>query len=129
MGIVVEYAGGMKLVAHYRGLEAVSDQPKEDGGGNAALTPTQLMVASLGMCVGVFLLYFAKRHEIAVEGMRIETEYEMVDGPRRVGKMQVRVKMPGELSERERATLQRVAEQCVVHNTLQHPPEIEVSVA
>lgn len=128
MAIVVEYAGGMKLVAHYRGLEVATDQPEKDGGGNTAVTPTQLMVISLGMCVGVFVLYFAKRHEIAVEGMRIETEYEMAEGPRRVGKMQVRVTMPGELSDKERATLQRVAEQCVVHNTLRHPPEIEVSV-
>jgi putative redox protein len=126
--MVVEYAGGMKLVAHYRGLEVASDQPEKDGGGNTAMTPTQLMVASLGMCVGVFILYFARRHEIAVEGMRIETDYEMVEGPRRVGKMQVRVEMPGELSDQERATLQRVAEQCVVHNTLTHPPEIDVSV-
>lgn len=128
MAIVVEYAGGMKLVAHHRGLEVVSDQPEKDGGGNTAVTPTELLVTSLGMCVGVFVLYFAKRHEIAVEGMRIETDYEMVEGPRRVGKMQVRVKMPGELGDQERATLQRVAEQCVVHNTLQHPPEIDVSV-
>lgn len=128
MGIVVEYAGGMKLVAHHRGLEVVSDQPEKEGGGDTAVTPTELLVTSLGMCVGVFVLYFAKRHEIAVKGMRIETDYEMVEGPRRVGKMQVRVKMPGELSEQERATLQRVAEQCVVHNTLQHPPEIDVSV-
>ena len=54
--MIVEYAGGMTFVARHRGLEAVSDQPEKGGGRNAAMTPTELFVASLGMGVAVYVV-------------------------------------------------------------------------
>lgn len=126
--MIVEYAGGMKLIAHDRGLQAVSDQPENGGGEDTAMTPTKLFIASLAMCVGVFVLYFAKRHEIPVEGMRIEADHQMADGPRRVAAIQIRVHMPQPVAPRHRAALQRAAEQCVVHNTLRQPPNVTVSM-
>ena len=125
--MIVEYAGGMKLVARHRGLEATSDQPEDGGGENSAMTPTELFVASLAMCVGVFVLYFASRHDIRVEGMKIEAEHEMAPDPRRVGAIQVRVHMPEPVEERYQAALQRTAEHCVVHNSLRQPPKVAIS--
>jgi len=126
--MIVEYAGGMKLVVHHRGLEAVSDQPENEGGKNAAMTPTELFVASPAMCAGVFVLYFATRHEIAVEGMKIEADYQMSEGPRRVGAIQVRVKMPEPVDPQYQAALQRTAEHCVVHNSFLNPPDVVIAV-
>ena len=127
--MIVEYAGGMKLVARHRGFEMVSDQPTSGGGEGTAMTPTEVFVASLAMCVGVFVLYFAKRHGIPVEGMRIETDWQMAEGPRRVGAIQVAVTMPQAVSAQHRSALQRAAEQCVVHNTLHHEPKVSISVS
>jgi uncharacterized OsmC-like protein len=127
--MIVEYAGGMRLVARHRGLDLVTDQRQSGGGEDTAMTPTEAFIASLATCVGVYVLNFAKRHEIPVEGMKIETDWQMAEGPRRVGAIQVDVRMPGDLDERYRAALQRVAEQCVVHNTLHHTPEIAISVS
>jgi uncharacterized OsmC-like protein len=127
--MLVEYAGGMKFVTHHRGLEVASDQPESGGGENTALTPTELFVAALPMCVGVYLVPFARRHGIAVEGLKIEAEYEIADHPRRVGRIGVRIRMPGPLDERQRAALQRCAEQCLVHNTLHNPPEVSIELA
>jgi len=126
--MIVEYAGGKKFVVHHRGLEATSDQPESSGGGNTAMTPTELFVASLAMCVGLFVLYFASRHEIAVEGMKVEADYQMSEDPRRVGAIQVRVKMPEPVEPRYQAALQRTAEHCVVHNSLRHPPAVAIAL-
>lgn len=126
--MIVEYAGGRKLIARHRGLQVLSDQPESGGGENTAMTPTELFVASLALCVGAFVVYFAQRHDIRLEGMKIETDYQMSDGPRRVGAIQVRVHMPGPVSERHQAALQRAAEHCVVHNTLHEPPDVVISV-
>ena len=126
--MIIEYQGGKKLIARHRGLQAVSDQPESGGGDNTALTPTELFIASLAMCAGVFVVYFAERHDIPLEGMRIEADYQMADGPRRVAAITLRVRMPASLTPQHQAALQRAAEQCVVHNTLRHPPEVTVSV-
>ena len=127
--MIIEYAGRRKLIARHRGHQVLSDQPESGGGEDTAMTPTDLFIASLALCVGAFVVHFAQRHDIRLEGMKIETDYQMSDNPRRVGAMQVRVHMPGPLSERHQAALQRVAEHCTVHNTLHVPPDVVISVS
>lgn len=126
--MIVEYMGGMKLVARHRGLEVMSDQPEDGGGANTALTPTELFVASLGMCVAVYVLYFARRHEIRVEGMKLEVDYTYAEQPRRVGSVDIRIHMPQPVSESHRAALHRAAEQCLVHNSLRQPPSVQIAI-
>ena len=126
--MLIEYAGGMKLVVRHRGLEAVTDQPRDQGGDDTAMTPTELFVAALGSCAGVYVLNFAKRHYIPVDGMTIQVEYTYAERPRRVGSVEVRVKMPKRADQQYRAPLQRAAEQCLVHNSLRQPPQVTISV-
>ena len=126
--MIVEYAGGKKLVARRRGLEVVSDQSEKGGGENTALTPTELFIASLAMCVAIFVVYFAERHDIPLEGMKVETDYEHAEKPHRIGAIRLQVTMPQPVAEQHRAALQRAAEQCVVHNTLRHPPKVFISL-
>jgi uncharacterized OsmC-like protein len=126
--MLIEYLGGMKLIARHQGFEVLSDQPAENGGDNTAMTPTQLFVASLAMCVGVYVLVFAKRHDLPVEGMKIESDYQMAKDPYRVGAIQVKVIMPQAVSDAHRAALQRAAEGCVVHNAFHHPPDTTITV-
>jgi uncharacterized OsmC-like protein len=127
--MLIEYAGGMKLIARHRGLEMITDQVKEQGGENSALTPTEAFVAALGTCVGVYVLNFAKRHHIPVEGMKIEVDYTYGEKPRRIASVQIRVKMPQPVSEQYRVALQRAAEQCLVHNSLRQPPAVTITLS
>lgn len=124
----IQYAGGMKLIAHHRGHQVISDQTPKDGGDDTAFTPTELFIASLATCPMFYVLAFAKRRQIPVEGMTAEVDYEIVDNPRRVGKFSVTIHLPEPVSEPHRAALQRAAEQCLVHNTLVQPPPIVVRV-
>jgi len=126
--VYVDYVGGMKFVVHHRDLELVTDQPADQGGENTALTPAEIFIASLGACVGVYIVAFARRHDIAVEGLRIEVGYDVVEGPRRAGRVGLQVKLPQPVSPADRAALQRAAETCFVHNSLRHPPQVEITV-
>ena len=58
----------------------------------------------------------------------MEMDYEIAQPPRRVGRIEVRVRLPHPVEEDQHTVLQRVAAQCLVHNTLTHPPEVSVSV-
>ena len=124
----IEYAGGMKLIASHRGHTVVTDQTPKDGGDDTALTPTELFIASLGTCPLVYVLAFAKRHNIPVEGLTADVDYQIVDHPRRVGRFNVTIHLPAPVSDQHRAALQRAAEQCLVHNSLLQPPEVRVTV-
>jgi putative redox protein len=124
----VEYAGGMKFIVHHRDLELVTDQPADQGGDNTAMTPAEVFIASLGACIGVYVVTFAKRHGIVVEGLRIEVDHTVVEGPRRAGRVAVQVKLPQPVNAEQKAALQRAAETCFVHNTLRHPPQMEITV-
>ncbi len=124
----VEYLGGRKLVAHHRGHAVVTDQVVEQGGDDSAVTPAEMFIASMATCPMVYVLAFAERHSITVEGLTADVDYEIVDNPRRVGRMTIRIHLPAPVSEEHRAALQRAAEQCLVHNTLLHPPQVEMSV-
>jgi len=126
--MMIEYDGGMKFVARHRGLELVSDQPEDGGGENTALNPTEIFVASLGMCIGVYVVGFAKRHDIPVAGLTIEVEYQYAEDPRRISAISVRAKMPEPVAGRPLAALQRVAEHCLVHRTLLAVPKITIEV-
>jgi uncharacterized OsmC-like protein len=127
--MLIDYLGGMKLITRHQGFEVVCDQPEDWGGENSAMTPTQLFVASFAMCVGTYVLMFAKRHQIPVDGMKIECDYQMAQAPYRIGAIQVKVLMPAPVSDAHRTALQRAAEGCVVHNTMHHAPETSISIA
>jgi uncharacterized OsmC-like protein len=126
--MLVEYEGGMKFVVHHRGLELTSDQPIDGGGADSAMTPVEIFVASLATCVGVYAVTFARRHEIAVEGLEIEVQHTMANAPRRLASLNVTVVLPGAVSEEHRKAVQRAAESCVIHNTLSHPPQTRIAV-
>ncbi len=126
--MMVEYAGGMKFVARHRDHELTTDLTESGGGANTAMSPPEVFIAALATCIGVYVVNFAKRHQIPVEGMTIDADWQVVDGPRRVGAIQIGIKIPGTTSGEHRAALKRVAQQCLVHNTLHHAPDIDISV-
>jgi uncharacterized OsmC-like protein len=92
------------------------------------MSPPELFIASIAACIGVYVLNFANRHSIPTEGTKLSADWQIADSPSRVGAIQIDVKMPGEVGEAHLAALRRVAEQCLIHNTLQHPPDIAISV-
>ena len=55
--------------------------------------------------------------------------WERAEGPTRIGKISARVEMPGEVPAQLREPLRRAAEQCLVHNTIVHKPEIRIEIA
>ncbi len=126
--MLIEYAGGMKLTINHRGHQVVTDQIEAQGGDDSALTPTELFVGALGSCAGVYVLGFAKRHGVLVDGLRIEVEYTYAEHPRRVGSVQIQVKMPQPVEAHLLSGLQKAAEQCLVHNSLRQPPQVSISV-
>lgn len=71
--VVVREAGGSGLAQLITsgGHELVADEPVDLGGGNAGMTPTQLLLSALGSCTAITLRMYARRKEIALDHIQV----------------------------------------------------------
>ncbi len=97
-----------------------TDAPKDNNGRGEAFSPTDLLAASLGSCMLTVMGIYADNHGISIKGSSFRVLKEMAASPRKVSSLTVEIKMPASLSQKDRETLQRVAETCPVKLSL-HP--------
>jgi putative redox protein len=105
------------------------DQPKGDGGADAAPTPTELFVASLASCVAFYARRYLSRHDLPTDGLAVTATFTMADRPARVGEINLALTVPDGVPEERRAALLAVASHCTVHNTLEQSPQVTIDLA
>lgn len=127
--VLTTYREGLSFSTRFRGKhEIVTDQPAPDGG-DAGPMPTELLLASLGTCVGHYVVEKLQQHGIPTEGLTVRTDAEKAeDLPPRFSKLIVRIDVPAEIPEKKRKRVQKTAEACFVHHTLSIVPEIAVDL-
>jgi uncharacterized OsmC-like protein len=116
----------VKFQAECRSHNVIVDQPIEDGGTDAGMSPVELLVASLGTCIGYYITVFCQRHEIPTDGLKVELAWEFAEDPHRIGSIEARIKLPAKLDEKKKAGLLRMVRGCTVHNTLESKPETKI---
>ena len=128
MAITVTYESGTRFDLTDGRHHVVADQPREDGGEDAGMSPVELFVGSLASCVAYFVLRFCRRHAIPVEGLKIEADWSYAERPHRVGAILLRVMMPGDLTSEQRERLLKVAQGCTIHESLEIRPAVSIAL-
>jgi putative redox protein len=118
MKLTVAYHGGTRYDITSGSHRVVTDQPVEDGGHNAGMSPVELFVGSVASCVGYFVGRFCARHQIPSEGLRVEAEWTMAEGPHRVGTIGIAIHLPRRISPEQKERLLKVAHGCTVHQSI-----------
>ena len=126
MEVKVEKLGKVSFVVKSRGHMVVSDQPEFNGGSDVGMTPPELLLAFLGTCIGYYAAEFLAARNLPSEGLEIEVEGEVVRNPARIGRIEVRLTVAADLDEKLLQTLMRTLSHCPIHNTLTHPPELQI---
>ncbi|HDJ23793.1 MAG TPA: osmotically inducible protein OsmC, partial [Candidatus Aminicenantes bacterium] len=57
----ISFPGGLRVVAHYKGLVIETDQPVYAGGEGRAPAPFDLFLASIGTCAAYYVLAFCQQ--------------------------------------------------------------------
>lgn len=127
MEAIVRFKDGVKFEAQARGHRIVSDQPLESGGEDAGMTPPELLLASLGTCVGYYAVQYLRAHKLPIEDLTIRVEAEKAAQPARLGTFRIEVESAAATEDRHREGLLRAARKCLIHNTLMVAPAIEIS--
>jgi len=130
MGVtIVKHNQGMQFTAENRGHKILFDLPKDIGGTDAASTPPEVFISSLGACIGVYVVGYCERHNIAYEGLTIELFWEKADNPARIDQIEIQLKFPKPVPADKKPVILKVANGCLVHNTLMNHPEMTVTIA
>ena len=130
MEVTVEHLGSMQFEIRARNHSVISDQAVNDGGFDEGMTPPELLLASLGSCAGYYAAQYLRKNKLATEGTRVRVTCEKVKDPlARMTNFVIEVDAPVELNDAQRIGVEEAVEHCLVHNTLLHPPKIELKVA
>ena len=128
MEITVNHLGSVQFEINARQHTIVSDQPPENGGFDEGMTPPELLLASLGSCVGFYAAQYLKKFQLASEGTKVKVSASKLKEPARLGDFKIELQIPVELSEQHRAGVERSVKHCLIHNTLLNPPRIDLEI-
>lgn len=124
--LVVTHEGGLKFTAQIRQHRLTVDQPAGAGGDDSAPMPLELLGASLGTCVALYVQQFCDSRGLPYEGMRVEVRPHAAQG--RIAGFAVRVVLRQPVPPHYADLLGRVAKSCPAHNTLAHGAEVTVAI-
>ncbi|MBI5788093.1 MAG: OsmC family protein [Candidatus Schekmanbacteria bacterium] len=128
MEMKIAYKGSKKFLATCRGHQMIIDLPEDQEGSDAGMTPPETFVASLGSCMGVYILNYCRNVKINPTDMLISVDWEKGANPARISHIKVNVKIPRMTQEDRKEALIKVAEHCLVHNTIHNPPKVEIEL-
>ncbi len=123
------YSGDLRTEATHiaSGNTIITDAPLDNQGRGEAFSPTDLVCSALGSCMATIMGIVARRHNLAIEGTRMDITKVMTAGPRRIIEIVIDFRFPANsFNEKERALLENAARTCPVALSLN--PEISQKV-
>jgi uncharacterized OsmC-like protein len=125
---ITRYEGDMLFQTEIGGQHITTDVTPPMGGKGRAPTPPDLFVVSLGACVAAFVAHYCEHQGIDTRGLSVETTFEKAGNPPCLTDFRVDVRLPhAECGDRE-AAVQRVAEHCIIHETLSHLQAVQIRI-
>jgi uncharacterized OsmC-like protein len=127
MEAIIRYTGGVKFEAEARGHKVLCDQPLNNGGQDAGMSPPEFLLVSLGTCAGFYASQYLKTRSLPVEDVKVRVVAEKAMQPARLGSFRIEVAVP-ELDPKHQEGVLRAVKLCLVHNTLLEKPQIETTL-
>ena len=129
MRLIVQHVDGQRFLATESEHALVIDAAPEDGGGGTAMSAPQMFAAALGACILEFIANSCRLREIPFESLGLELEYEELERPRRVGRLEAVLSIEPEPPDDAKQRLVGVARHATLVTTLKRPPEVAIRFA
>ena len=126
--IVVTHEGGVRFAAQIRSHRVVVDQPERAGGADSGPMPLELLGASLGTCIALYVQQFLETRGLPHQGLRVEVDQHRAVNPNRIGAFVARVILSAPVPAAYVELLERVARSCPAHGTLTHAAQVLVTI-
>lgn len=127
MKLNIQTLKNFKFQVKIREHEIILDQP-EPKGTDSGPTPSEVFMSSIGTCALYYMVNFLKRHNIQTDGIQVEVDWERFSNPDRYDNISLKVNFPKEIPERLKTPAVKVAEGCIVRQTIKNQPTIHIEV-
>ena len=127
MDMIIDFPGGARVDAHFRGHDILTDQPVNGGGEDSAPMPFDLFLASIGTCVGFYVLKFCQQRDLPMEGIRIIQSHHANRETGLMDKIDIEIEVPPSFPKQYHSALIRSAELCKVKKSRENPPQFEIT--
>jgi uncharacterized OsmC-like protein len=118
----------MLFATEVGGQRIMTDVTPPMGGKGRAPTPPDLFVVSLGACVAAFVARYCEQQGIDTRDLRVETAFEKNEQPAFLTNFKVDVHLPQADCGDRMAAVNRVADHCIIEETLQHFQNVQFQI-
>lgn len=118
-----KYLGDLRIECTHlqSGSKILVDAPTDNHGKGEAFSPTDLFCTSLACCAMNIIGVYAQENNLDISGMSAEISKAMAQNPRRVGAIEVIIKMPDrEYSQWNKTNMENGVKRCPIGLSL-HP--------
>ncbi len=124
----VIYQGKLRTTCeHVRsGATFATDAPVDNNGLGEAFSPTDTVATALASCMLTMMGIKAADLGVDLVGTTAEVSKHMAANPRRIARIDVRISLTAQATEKERKILEHTANTCPVHYSLH--PDIERNI-
>ena len=118
----VTYTGGLRTSCEHlsSGDSFITDAPVDNNGKGQAFSPTDMVATGLASCMMTMMGIKANGLDVDLTNATAEVTKHMAADPRRISKIEVKMSLPKNISEKNRKILMHTANTCPVHYSL-HP--------
>jgi uncharacterized OsmC-like protein len=130
MTATIVYEGELRCTCTHiqSGSIIETDAPTDNQGKGERFSPTDTVCIALGTCIITTMGIKAQSMGLELKGSKLNVSKHMVANPRRIGKIEVTLEIPGNgISENDRILLQRVGDMCPVKASLH--PDLETAIS
>jgi len=129
--VTVQYQGKLRCKASLdkNGQCVQTDVGADHGGLGEFLSPIEMTVAALATCATSMLAMVGERNGIDLSKLQATADFEMASSPsRRIGSVQLTIKLPAGVPEAVRPKLEAAAKACPVKNSLHPDTRVEIEM-
>ena len=128
MTLSITFPGGVAVDATLDGHTVHTDQPRPLGD-DAAMSPFDLFLASIGTCMGFYALRFCQERDIPTDGLALTIDTVRDEARKRVATLKIALRLPREFPEKYLEPMRRAVDHCAVKRHLLEPPAFEMSLS
>ena len=126
MEILLYHNSGSRFTAEARHHRVVVDQPVEDGATDQGMSPAELLLASLGGCVGQYVAQYLTTRGLATKGLAVGVRTQSSSRALRLGTFQVEVTAPG-LTDSQLRALEESFPAGLVQNAIRFENQLHIT--
>jgi len=104
----------------------LSDMSVKDGGTDAAPSPADMVVSSLGSCIAIIIQRYCLSHGYNDKGIELSMTYLLNDDPKMISSITIDIALPADFPHDRKKAILNSVKTCVIYNSLSKDVEIDI---